>query len=134
MKTLFNNIVEPVESNVFDKFRLILDILKEIKYKDTWELIVNIIDKNNKIFENDIVIIQVGVSYIAKDSSTGASVRLTHTGQRFPFEIVSKIEKDFEKFVIDFVFRIIKDAELHECAEWFRYKDKMIFNPHKGEI
>lgn len=32
--------------------------------------------------------------------------------------------------VVGAVFALIKDAELHEVHEWFRYKNASIFNPH----
>lgn len=32
--------------------------------------------------------------------------------------------------VVGAVFGLIKDAELHEVHEWFRYRNASIFNPH----
>lgn len=32
--------------------------------------------------------------------------------------------------VVGAVFGLIKDAEMHEVHEWFRYKGASIFNPH----
>lgn len=32
--------------------------------------------------------------------------------------------------IIGTVFGLIKDAELHEIHEWFRYKNASIYNPH----
>lgn len=32
--------------------------------------------------------------------------------------------------VVGAVFALIKDAEMHEIHEWFRYRDVSIYNPH----
>ena len=32
--------------------------------------------------------------------------------------------------IVGAVFGLIKDAEMHEIREWFRYKGASIFNPH----
>ncbi|QIG73174.1 hypothetical protein [Rhizobium phage RHph_I40] len=32
--------------------------------------------------------------------------------------------------IVGAVFGLIKDAEMHETHEWFRYKNASIFNPH----
>jgi hypothetical protein len=32
--------------------------------------------------------------------------------------------------IVGAVFALIKDAEMHEVHEWFRYRDASIFNPH----
>lgn len=32
--------------------------------------------------------------------------------------------------VVGAVFALIKDAEMHEIHEWFRYRDASIYNPH----
>lgn len=32
--------------------------------------------------------------------------------------------------IVGAVFSLIKDAEMHELHEWFRYKGASIFNPH----
>ncbi len=32
--------------------------------------------------------------------------------------------------IVGAVFALIKDAEMHECHEWFRYKGASIYNPH----
>lgn len=32
--------------------------------------------------------------------------------------------------IVGVVFSLIKDAELHEIHEWFRYKGRSIYNPH----
>lgn len=32
--------------------------------------------------------------------------------------------------IVGVVFALIKDAELHEIHEWFRYKGRSIYNPH----
>ncbi|KVK62672.1 hypothetical protein L905_19065 [Agrobacterium sp. TS43] len=32
--------------------------------------------------------------------------------------------------VVGVVFGLIKDAELHETHEWFRYRGASIYNPH----
>lgn len=32
--------------------------------------------------------------------------------------------------VVGAVFALIKDAEMHEVHEWFRYKNASIYNPH----
>lgn len=33
--------------------------------------------------------------------------------------------------LVDVVFKGCERLELHECAEWFRYKGEMIYDPHK---
>ena len=32
--------------------------------------------------------------------------------------------------IVSMVFHAIERAEMHEVREWFRYKDRSIFNPH----
>lgn len=32
--------------------------------------------------------------------------------------------------IVGVIFSLIKDAEMHELHEWFRYKGRSIYNPH----
>lgn len=53
-----------------------------------------------------------------------APVMIWKSGKRYLSEHMCKQE------IIGAVFGLIKDAEMHEIHEAFRYKGKSIFNPH----
>ena len=57
------------------------------------------------------------------DSTTGERVPWC-SGKRYLSRYMCRQE------VVGAVFSLIKDAEMHELHEWFRYKGASIFNPH----
>lgn len=46
------------------------------------------------------------------------------SGKRYLSEFACRQE------IIGAAFALIKDAEMHECHEWFRYRGASIYNPH----
>lgn len=89
-------------------------IVGQCSYKKGWELSVTL-DKKG-------VYIQIknttGVCSITSEHSPWVS------GKRYLSEWMCKQE------IVGVVFALIKDAEMHELHEFFRYKGAAIYNPH----
>ena len=96
-----------------------IDTVKEIvqlcSYKPGWEIWVKKTDERG-------VYIQLynpkGICSVTGEPQPWVS------GKRYLSLFMCKQE------IVGVVFSLIKDAELHEIHEWFRYKGRSIYNPH----
>jgi 2,4-dienoyl-CoA reductase-like NADH-dependent reductase (Old Yellow Enzyme family) len=88
-------------------------VVERITYKKGWRIGVHAKDKR--------VYIQLHV----------AGVDAT-TGRRATWSSAKAWVSDFacDQELVGVVFKLIKDAEMHELREWFRYRDAAIYNPH----
>ncbi|ASV44385.1 hypothetical protein PBI_SCTP2_370 [Salicola phage SCTP-2] len=90
-------------------------IVGKCSYKPGWEIMV-------KEHETRGVYIQLhntqGMCSITSEHQPWVS------GKRYLSEFMCRQE------IVGVVFALIKDAELHEIHEWFRYKGRSIYNPH----
>lgn len=115
MSTLCYSVINLVQ----EQHMVFIDVVKEIvgkcTYKPGWDIRV-------KYGENRGVYIQLynsnGICSITGEKQPWVS------GKRYLSEFMCRQE------VVGVVFSLIKDAELHEIHEWFRYKGSSIYNPH----
>ena len=91
------------------------ELVQLCSYKPGWEILVK---KND---ERGVYIQLYNANGIC--SVTGKSQPWV-SGKRYLSEFMCKQE------IVGVVFALIKDAELHEIHEWFRYKGRSIYNPH----
>ena len=100
----------------------IADILSQITYKAGWS--INLGDEGMR-----------GRPYIQLAVDERSDLTLDPTGksdQRVPW----KSGKRYLSFhmcrqeIVGAALGLIKDAEMHEIHEWFRYKGAAIYNPH----
>lgn len=90
-----------------------ISIVRDCSYKDGWEIGIYL--------DKDRPYIQLTVE--GTDSVTGEPCTWK-SGKRWLSDHMCKQE------VVGVVFGLIKDAEMHELHEWFRYKGSSIYNPH----
>ncbi len=94
------------------------DIIGACTYKDGWEILLT----GN--FSGGSAVLQLSVSKdVGRDSMSGEPVAWK-SGKRSLSKFMCRQE------LVGAVFGLIKDAELHEMREFFRYKGASIFNPH----
>lgn len=70
---------------------------------------------------------------IAVDDTTEASLdSVARDGSRMAWKSGKRYLSQFmcRQEIVGAIFGLIKDAEMHEIHEWFRYKNASIFNPH----
>lgn len=70
---------------------------------------------------------------LSVDASTDASLDShKRDGTRTPWKSGKRYlsEHMCDQEVVSAVFGLIKDAEMHECHEWFRFIGASIYNPH----
>ena len=94
---------------------IVQEMVEKCTYKPGWEI-------NVKQCPNRGVYIQLynanGICSVTGEKQPWVS------GKRYLSEFMCKQE------IVGAVFALIKDAELHEIHEWFRYKGSSIYNPH----
>lgn len=98
----------------------ILEIVDSISYKPGWHLAL-LMDGDRPYFQ-----LSVGV---ASDASLD-SVR--RDGTRTPWKSGKRYLSFYmcRQEIVGAAFALIKDAEMHEVHEWFRYRGASIYNPH----
>jgi len=97
-----------------DRRRLhVLMVVERITYKKGWRIGVH---------EKD------GRPYIQLHVNGTCSL----TGKRAQWSGAKAWVSDFacDQEIVGIVYKLIKDAELHELHEWFRYRKAAIYNPH----
>lgn len=90
-------------------------IVRECRYKPDW-FIFFLVDKDGRPY------IQAEVRR-SIDAATGEPCSWK-SGKRYLSQHMCRQE------IVGAAFGLIKDAEMHEVHEWFRYKGASIFNPH----
>ena len=100
----------------------LLELVRSISYKPGWTINLHLWDDPTKSY------IQLSVDETS-DASLDSSKR---DGTRTPWKSAKRyLSKHMcKQEVVGAVFGLIKDAELHEVHEWFRYRGASIFNPH----
>ncbi|WGD31670.1 hypothetical protein AncyloWKF20_07580 [Ancylobacter sp. WKF20] len=98
----------------------ILSIISRITYKPGWSVLMG--------FDGDRPFIQAEVDETAEASLDSAK----RDGSRTPWKSAKRYLSRHmcRQEVVGAVFGLLKDAELHEIHEWFRYRGASIFNPH----
>ncbi|QIG75706.1 hypothetical protein EVC20_135 [Rhizobium phage RHph_Y2_17_1] len=98
------------------------EILDAITYKPGWstELRYDAVRKASYI--------QLAVSVEAEASLDSQ----TRDGTRTPWKSAKRYLSPHmcRQEIVGLVFGLIKDAEMHEVHEWFRYRNASIYNPH----
>lgn len=113
-------------------FNEVVDIINNCSYKDNWKIVVrrdhspslSIGPSNSEVdrIYNDRLYLQLEVT-----NSIDTTTKLPcnwRGGKRYLSLHMCNQE------VVGIVFGMIKDAEMHELHEWFRYKGSSIYNPH----
>lgn len=95
-------------------------IVRQITYKPGWKILLEGLD--------DRPYVQVEVT-AESDASLDSQKR---DGTRTPWKSAKRYLSPHmcRQEIVGAVFGLIKDAEMHEVHEWFRYKGASIFNPH----
>jgi hypothetical protein len=96
-------------------------IVESITYKPGWSFHLNY-EANGRAF----IQIEVDERSDLTADPTGKSARRTpwKSGKRYLSPYMCRQE------IVGAVFGLIKDAEMHEIHEWFRYRGASIYNPH----
>lgn len=99
--------------------RELIELVMECSYKPGWWINVH----------------TQGRPYIQLEVTTEAEASLDshkRDGTRTPWKSGKRyLSKHMcRQEVVGAVFALIKDAEMHEIHEWFRYKNASIYNPH----
>lgn len=98
----------------------IVSIIGSVTYKPGWSVLMGFSEKRPYV--------QLEVSTIS-DATLDSYKR---DGTRTPWKSAKRYlsEHMCRQEIVGCIFGLIKDAELHEVHEWFRYKGASIFNPH----
>lgn len=88
-------------------------IVGRITYKQGWT--IGVFEKDYRPY--------IQLTVLGRDAVTGRRCRWTSAKSW-----VSDFACDQE--IVGAVFKLIKDAEVHELHEWFRYRGAAIYNPH----
>lgn len=96
-----------------------LHVVKQITYKPGWVIL---------FVPGERSYVQLAVS-LESDASLDSVKR---DGTRTPWKSGKRYlsEHMCRQEIVGVVFSLIKDAEMHEVHEWFRYKNASIYNPH----
>jgi hypothetical protein len=96
-------------------------LVEACAYKPGWEILFRI-DLDSRPY------IQISVD----DRSDASLDSARRDGTRTPWKSGKRYLSPHmcRQEVVGAVFGLIKDAELHEIHEWFRYRNASIFNPH----
>lgn len=94
----------------------IIQIVNNLSYKDGWSFIIGKDITSGKNFIQ--VVCEVGVCSVSKKPSNWRGRK------NYVSDFACKQE------VVGIYFSLVKDAEIHEAHEWFRYKGASIYNPH----
>lgn len=97
-------------------------ILKDIEYRHGWTVKAGHADEFVRAQKGSTV--YVLAEFIGIDPKKGTS-GIIHG------KIHHLLPGDTDEQIVETIFRAILDAELHEAAEWFRYKGEQPFYPHK---
>jgi hypothetical protein len=89
-------------------------VLAQISYRH-WEFVLNTV--------KGVLLFQVLAKVM--DSTTGEP--LVNYG--FPYPLCPNMD---DEFLVDLVFRCVKELEAHEAAEVFRYRDERVYFPHEA--
>lgn len=92
----------------------IVEIIAKCSYKPNWTVLLK--------HDHDMYYLQCSVTDVL-DSVTGMPTNYK-SGKRYLSPHMCRQE------VVGVVFAVIKDAEMHEVHEWFRYAGRSIYNPH----
>lgn len=105
----------------------VLSIISRITYKPGWSVLMGI-DGWGFDVDTGRAFIQLHVSTLS-DASMDSQKRY---GTRTPWKSAKRYLSPHmcRQEVVGVIFGLIKDAEMHEVHEWFRYKGASIFNPH----
>lgn len=94
--------------------------LRKIKYKHGWNLDIEELPAWSGRH-------WLLISFRAPDAyATGSVIPEVKIGKR---ELVPHYFQNVDHFV-HWVFHQIKNTEIHEASEWFRYEGMMLFDPH----
>lgn len=98
-----------------------VEILKAISYKPGWKVMLGGL-------HDDRLYVQIDVTE-ESDASLDSAKR---DGSRTPWRSAKRYLSPHmcRQEIVGTVFSLIKDAELHEVHEWFRYRGASIYNPH----
>lgn len=96
------------------------EIARACSYKPGWKIVLGMDDR---------MYIQLAVDETAEASTESAG---PNKGKRAPWKSGKRYLSPFmcRQEVVGVIFGLIKDAEMHEVSEWFRYKNASIFNQH----
>jgi hypothetical protein len=108
-----------------------LALVNACSYKPGWSIYVAYepsIAFNGRVAAQGRAYIQLSIS-IESDASLDSAKR---DGTRTPWKSGKRYLSPHmcRQEVVGAVFGLIKDAEMHEAHEWFRYNGSSIFNPH----
>ncbi|WP_159953189.1 hypothetical protein [Rhizobium sp. 18065] len=100
--------------------RGVLDLISKITYKPGWSIWTGT--------DGDRVYVQLSVNAFAEASMDSVK----RDGTRTPWKSAKRYLSPHmcRQELVGVIFGLIKDAELHEIHEWFRYKGASIYNPH----
>lgn len=100
------------------------EVVAQISYKPGWSVLVG----NDRPELHGRVYIQLAVNAFAEASMDSAK----RDGTRTPWKSAKRYLSPHmcRQELVGAIFGLIKDAEMHEVHEWFRYKNASIFNPH----
>lgn len=95
-------------------------ILNAITYKPGWTLVFDV--NGTRPF------VQLSVT-VESDATLDSAAR---DGTRTPWKSAKRFLSAHmcRQEIVGAVFGLIKDAEMHEVHEWFRYRGASIYNPH----
>lgn len=100
-------------------------IVGQVTYKPGWEFRLDI------LYESSLhVSVVLRVTHREKDVGSDKEVFLS-LAIGFMFEEVQGI--DDKEFVERYVYRLIRDAELHELDEWLKFRGEHLHEPHPEE-
>lgn len=95
-------------------FKRVCNLVNRCQYKPDWDI--------HTLQDDKGVYLQLEVK------NTPCSL----TGQKTKWKSGKRYLSEFacDQEIVGSVFALIKDAEMHECHEWFRYRGASIYNPH----
>ena len=104
------------------RFHEIEAIVAQIDYKPGWFIMLD----HDRMEDGGRPFIQIAVTGIAEASLC------PFTGERVPWKGGKKYLSYHmcRQEIVGAVLGAIKDAEMHELHEWFKYKGRAIYSPH----
>lgn len=99
------------------KFNEMREVVSRCTYKDGWGIRL-LVDNSEPTLRPYLQLRVQGHDSISGEPAEWVS------GKRYLSTFMCRQE------IVGAVFALIKDAEMHELHEWFRYKGRAIYNPH----
>lgn len=112
-----------IESDYYSDINWLIRLVESITYKNGWSASLYFSPKLNEH-------IRITFSYTTIDVNSNKEKLFNFSNQISQMVLSTSNRRDY---LLKALFEIVRNAEIHECQEWFKVDGKNLYDPHKGE-